>query len=235
MKPPASLVVLTGAGVSQESGLDTFRGAGGLWENHRAEELATPEAFRRDPALVHRFYNTRRARLSAVQPNAAHLALAELDARWPGEFLLVTQNVDDLHARAGSRRMLAMHGALRESRCERCGDERSWHGDLSTKTICPACHAAGGMRPNVVWFGEIPRGLERIQAALAQCGVFVSVGTSGVVYPAANFIAAARGRARTVELNLEPSAGSRLFDESRRGPATELVPALAHELLTAIP
>ena len=233
MARPPNIVVLTGAGISRESGLGTFRGPGGLWDRVRIEDLATPEAFRRDPARVHAFYNGRRAQLREVEPNAAHRALVELDARWPAGFLLVTQNVDDLHARAGTRRLLPMHGALRESLCLRCGDVRRWEADLSTETPCPACRAAGGMRPNVVWFNEMPRGMEEIGAALEGCDLFVAVGTSGVVYPAAGFVAGVRGRARTVELNPEPSAGAGLFDEARRGPATALVPDLVRELLAA--
>ncbi|MFT8245413.1 NAD-dependent deacylase [Roseomonas sp. BN140053] len=226
-----AIVILTGAGISQESGLATFRDPDGLWQRHRPEELATPEAFARDPALVHGFYNARRAQLRGVSPNAAHLALAELDARWPGELLLVTQNVDDLHDRAGSKRLLHMHGALREARCTRCAAVLPWEEDLSTATPCPRCGTAGGLRPNIVWFGEMPVGMDRIGRALDRCDLFVSIGTSGLVYPAASFVAEVRGRARTVELNLEPSAGSALFDEARHGPATALVPALVAELL----
>ncbi len=235
MARPPNIVVLTGAGISRESGLGTFRGPGGLWDRVRIEDVATPDAFRRDTARVHAFYNGRRAQLRDAEPNGAHRALAELDARWPAGFLLVTQNVDDLHGRAGARRLLHMHGELRESLCGRCGDVRRWEEDLSTETPCPTCRAVGGMRPNVVWFNEMPRGVAEIEAALDTCDLFVSVGTSGVVYPAANFVAAARGRARTVELNPEPSAGADLFDEARRGPATMLVPELVRELLAAWP
>ncbi|KAA2213102.1 NAD-dependent deacylase [Teichococcus oryzae] len=231
--PP--LIILTGAGVSAESGLATFRGADGLWEGHRVEDVATPEAFARDPATVHRFYNARRARLRdpAVRPNAAHLALARLCAAWPSPALLVTQNVDDLHDRVmqGSEALLHMHGSLRRARCLRCGAARDWDEDLSTDTPCPACGAAGGMRPDIVWFGEMPMGMDRIEAALAECGLFLSIGTSGLVYPAAGFVAAVQGEARTVELNLEPSAGTRLFDEAHHGPATEVVPRFVEDLL----
>ncbi len=234
--PHPRLVILTGAGISAESGLATFRDKGGIWATVRVEDVATPEAFARDPARVQGFYNARRAQLRdpAVQPNAAHRALAELDARWPGELLLVTQNVDDLHARAGSRRMVAMHGELAKARCLRCAAVPAWGDDLSVTTRCPACGEAGGMRPHIVWFGEMPLGMDRIGAALETCDLFVSIGTSGHVHPAAGFVAEVRDRARTLELNLEPSAGSRLFDEARHGPATRLVPEFVAEVLASL-
>jgi len=228
------IVILTGAGISRESGLHTFRDPDGLWARHRIEEVATPEAFARNPALVQGFYNARRAALRdpAIQPNAAHEALAELDWRWPGDLMLVTQNVDDLHGRAGSRRLVHMHGELAKARCLRCGAVGPWEGDLSPETPCPACAASGGMRPHVVWFGEMPLEMERIEAALDQCDLFVSIGTSGAVYPAAGFVREVRHRADTLELNLEPSEGSHLFDEARHGPATGLVPAFVREVLS---
>jgi NAD-dependent deacetylase len=230
--PKASIVVLTGAGISAESGLRTFRDAGGLWEDHRVEDVATPEAFRRDPGLVHRFYNARRAQLGAVRPNAAHEALARLEAGWPSEVLLVTQNVDDLHDRAGSRNLVHMHGELLKVRCLRCESVRTWAGDLDASTACPACGSAGGMRPHIVWFGEMPLEMPRIQAALERCGLFVAVGTSGNVYPAAGFVEWVPAWAHTVELNLEPSSVSSSFFERRQGPATRLVPDLVDELLS---
>lgn len=228
-----SLVILTGAGISAESGLATFRDAGGIWAQVRLEDVATPEAFARDPARVHAFYDARRAQLRdpAVQPNAAHRALAELDARWPGELLLVTQNVDDLHDRAGSRRLLHMHGELMKARCTSCGAVHRWTGDLSTDTPCPGCSRPGGMRPHVVWFGEIPLEMERIGAALDRCGIFAAIGTSGQVHPAAGFVAEVAGRARTVELNLQPSEVATIFDEAIAGPATETVPRFVEELI----
>jgi len=231
-----SIVILTGAGISRESGLATFRDADGVWAKLRLEDVATPEAFARDPARVHGFYNARRAQLRdpAIQPNAAHLALAELEARWPGDLLLVTQNVDDLHARAGSRRLVPMHGELLKARCLRCQAVQDWAEDLSTATACPACGAAGGMRPHIVWFGEMPLQMDRIGAALEACDIFVSIGTSGQVYPAAGFVAEVAGRARTVELNLEPSAGTELFAEAHHGPATEVVPRFVRELLGSV-
>ena len=228
MSAAPGLVVLTGAGVSAESGLSTFRDPDGIWQRVRIEDVATPEAFARDPARVHAFYNARRAQLPSAQPNAAHLALARLERAWPGPFLLVTQNVDDLHDRAGSR-PLHMHGELRRVRCLRCGRRHEWDGDLSTETPCPACGAMR-LRPDIVWFGEMPVGMDRIGAALDGCGLFVSVGTSGNVYPAAGFVQEAAG-AHTVELNLEPSAGSALFNEAHHGPATQVVPAWVERLL----
>lgn len=227
-----NLVVLTGAGVSAESGVPTFRDAGGLWEGHRFEEVATPEAFARDPALVQRFYNLRRAALKAVQPNAAHRALADLAARWTGRFTLVTQNVDDLHDRALAEvtpapgfRLIHMHGELAKARCTWSGQVVDCSGDLQTSHPSPF-HLRGEMRPHVVWFGEMPLEMDVIEDALEACDLFVSIGTSGAVYPAAGFVQVAHAvGARTVELNLQPSDGARLFNEGRYGPATEVVPA----------
>jgi NAD-dependent deacetylase len=229
------IVVLTGAGVSKESGLSTFRDADGIWARVRVEDVATPEAFRRTPERVHAFYNERRRGLQgeAVRPNAAHAALARLEAEWPGQMLVVTQNIDDLHERAGTRNLLHMHGELLKARCHFCHDVRPWREDLGTALACPACGKAGGMRPHVVWFGEMPFHMEEIDAALDRCTLFVSIGTSGAVYPAAGFVARVRERgfARTVELNLEPSEGASLFEESDYGPASVVVPAFVTELL----
>jgi NAD-dependent deacetylase len=230
-----NIVVLTGAGVSAESGIATFRGPGGLWEGHRVEDVCTPEALARDPELVHRFYDLRRAALAGVVPNAAHLALARLDAAWvgmgAGELLIVTQNVDDLHERAGARRLLHMHGELRSALCADCGVREVWAGDLPLGSVCGACGAAA-LRPDIVFFGEMPYQMDRIEAAVAGCDLFVSVGTSGAVYPAAGFVQMARYHgAATLELNLEPSAGSAWFDDTRLGPAGELVPAWVDEVL----
>lgn len=227
-----NIVVLTGAGISAESGVPTFRGPDGLWEGHHVDEVATPEGFRRNPALVQQFYDARRARLPEVGPNPAHLALARLDAEWPGDFLLVTQNVDDLHERAGSRRLLHMHGELLSAWCLACGARSPWSGPLADGPACPACGAEGRLRPDIVWFGEMPYHLDAIDQALAACDLFVSIGTSGVVYPAAGFVETARwAGARCIELNLEPSDVSSRFHESRQGRAGELVPALVEELL----
>lgn len=230
----SSIVILTGAGISAESGLKTFRDAGGLWENHRVEDVATPEAFRRDPALVHTFYNQRRAQLKEAQPNAAHAALARLEREWPSEVLVVTQNVDDLHDRAGSRNLIHMHGELLKVRCAPCARVHPWEGETTVETPCPACGRSGGMRPHIVWFGEMPLEMERIGEALERCGLFVAVGTSGNVYPAAGFVEQVPARTRTLELNLEASSVSSRFLEQRQGAATVLVPALVEELLGAI-
>ena len=227
-----NIVILTGAGVSAESGLATFRGPDGLWEGHRVQDVATPEAFRRDPALVQAFYDARRARLKEVAPNAAHQALARLDREWPGELLIVTQNVDDLHERAGAKRLLHMHGELRSAWCLACGGRTPWDDDLADGPACPSCGRAGRMRPDIVWFGEMPYAMERIERALMDAHLFVSIGTSGNVYPAAGFVQTARYvGARTLEMNLEPSSGSFLFDESRTGRAGELVPQWVEGLL----
>jgi NAD-dependent deacetylase len=227
-----NIVILTGAGISAESGLATFRGADGLWEGHRVEDVATPEAFARDPALVHAFYDARRENLGTVEPNAAHKALALLDAEWPGELLLVTQNVDNLHERAGSRRLVHMHGELAKGWCLRCNERFRWSGPMRMDARCPNCGSSGLVRPDIVWFGEMPYEMERIDDALRRCDLFVSIGTSGAVYPAAGFVQTARHcGARTLEMNLEPSLGSFLFDESRVGPAGELVPTWVDRLL----
>jgi NAD-dependent deacetylase len=232
MREIRNIVVLTGAGISAESGLATFRGPEGLWEGHRVEDVATPEAFRRDPVLVHRFYDARRANLATVIPNAAHEALARLDAEWPGELLIVTQNVDDLHERAGARRLLHMHGELNSAWCRACDARMKWTGEMGHGPACLGCGRAGGLRPDIVWFGEMPYDMERIDRALMDADLFVSIGTSGNVYPAAGFVQTARYvGARTLEMNLEPSLGSYLFDESRTGKAGELVPAWVEEIL----
>jgi NAD-dependent deacetylase len=227
-----NIVILTGAGVSAESGLATFRGPDGLWEGHRVEDVCTPEAFRRDPALVHAFYDERRAKLGSVKPNAAHEALARLDAEWPGELLLVTQNVDDLHERAGSKRLIHMHGENKKGWCLACNERCGWDGPMGLAAVCPSCGEVGLMRPDIVWFGEMPYAMDRIEEALRRCDLFVSIGTSGAVYPAAGFVQTARYcGAATLEINLEPSLGSASFDESRIGTAGELVPRWVDEVL----
>ena len=226
-----NIVILTGAGISAESGLGTFRDEGGLWAQHRIEDVATPEGFARNPKLVHDFYNARRAQAAEAAPNAAHLALAELEAKLDGELLIVTQNVDSLHEKAGSRSVLHMHGCLNGALCASC--DHRWEAPLkmTTSDACPACGAAS-TRPDVVWFGEIPYHMERIAEALSKADVFVSIGTSGEVYPAANFVAEAdHFGAHTIELNLEPSAGASRFAECRFGPASEIVPAWVQEEL----
>ena len=232
MREAANIVILTGAGVSAESGVATFRGPDGLWEGHRVEDVATPEGFRRDPALVHAFYDARRAKLGTVEPNGAHRALARLDAQWAGGLLLVTQNVDDLHERAGSKRLLHMHGELKRGWCLECDQRFAWEGPMGESAVCPSCAAPGSVRPDIVWFGEMPHEMERIDEALQRCDLFVSIGTSGAVYPAAGFVQTARYcGAHCIEINLEPSQGSIFFHESRIGKAGELVPAWVEEVL----
>jgi NAD-dependent deacetylase len=228
-----SIVILTGAGISAESGLATFRGPDGLWEGRRVEDICTPQALARDRRLVLDFYDQRRRALGTVAPNAAHRALARLDAAWPGDLLIVTQNVDDLHERAGAARMLHMHGELLSSLCEACGARDGFHGDMLGGPACPACDEAA-LRPDIVFFGEMPYAMERIEDAILNCDLFVSIGTSGAVYPAAGFVQAARhAGAETLELNLEPSAGSVHFHETRLGAAGVLVPAWVEEVLAA--
>lgn len=229
-----SIVILTGAGISAESGIRTFRAADGLWEDHRIEDVATPEAFARNPLLVQHFYNERRRQLlnPAIQPNAAHRALAELEDNWPGNFLLVTQNVDNLHDRAGSKKLIHMHGELLKMRCVYSGEVFPVSGDITPEHRCACCNAAGTLRPHIVWFGEEPLQMADIGHALERCTLFVSIGTSGNVYPAAGFVQAARrAGAHTLELNLEPSLGADNFAERRHGPASMIVPAFAAQLL----
>lgn len=227
----SNIVILTGAGISAESGLATFRGPEGLWEGHRVEDVATPGAFVADPHLVQRFYDERRAALATVEPNAAHHALGRLDDAWAGELLIVTQNVDDLHERGGAKRLLHMHGELKSGLCLACGERSPIEGALLDSPPCPECDQQM-LRPDIVWFGEMPYEMERIEEALLRADLFVSIGTSGAVYPAAGFVQSAKYRgAHCLELNLDPSQGSVFFDESRMGPASELVPAFVDELL----
>ena len=229
--PYSRIVILTGAGLSAESALGTFRGKDGLWDHFDLEEVATPEGFARNPVKVHEFYNMRRGWLKLAQPNAAHAALARLE-RTHGGVLTVTQNIDGLHEAAGTRHLIHMHGELDRALCARCGTSLPWAGDLSLSTACPVCHKPGFLRPDVVWFGEMPRDMERIYEALSSCDLFVAVGTSGTVYPAAGFVAeASAAGAHTVELNLDPSEGASLFAEAHYGPATEIVPAFVEKLL----
>ena len=221
-----NVVVLTGAGVSAESGVKTFRGPDGLWEGHRVEDVCTPEAFARNPALVYDFYNQRRQQLqSGIVPNAAHVALATYEHRHPDGFLLVTQNVDDLHERAGSRQLLHMHGELLSARCLKSGKRYRWRGDLDSNSPHPENpDLKGGLRPDIVWFGEMPFHMDRIIAALHKCDLFISIGTSGQVYPAAGFVQETPSTARRVEINIEPTSISTAFDEHIIGPAAIEVP-----------
>jgi NAD-dependent deacetylase len=235
-KTKPGLVILTGAGISAESGIKTFRASGsdnsgGLWEDHRVEDVATPQGFARDPQMVQRFYNERRRQLAGVEPNAGHRALADLERAWPGPFLLVTQNVDDLHERAGSQFLTHMHGELLKVRCNSCDVVALWKTDVLPDSRCPSCQASGRLRPHIVWFGEMPFDMDMIFKGLEQCDYFAAIGTSGVVYPAAGFVQAVGPKCHTVELNLEPSFTSGAFKECRQGPATQVVPAWVREML----
>jgi NAD-dependent deacetylase len=226
-----NIVILTGAGISAESGLRTFRADDGLWEDHRVEDVASPQGFRRDPDLVQRFYDERRRNILDAEPNAAHCALGRLDEAWDGELLIVTQNIDDLHERGGARRVLHMHGEGLSAWCTACDARHRWTGTLRDRPPCPAC-GEPALRPDIVWFGEMPYRMDDIFAALVRADLFVSIGTSGAVYPAAGFVQQAKSAgARTLELNLERSQGSVWFDETRLGPASELVPAWVEEIL----
>ncbi|MBT0670353.1 NAD-dependent deacylase [Novosphingobium profundi] len=242
MMPPRNIVILTGAGVSAESGIGTFRDSGGLWEQHRVEDVATPEAFARDPDLVHRFYDMRREQIQARAPNAAHLALARLQRDWPGQsggrVTLVTQNVDDLHDRAARAEgvvdadVIHMHGEHLSVWCTACDARQGWTGALADRPACPSC-GVPALRPDIVWFGEMPYRMEAILTAIDEADMFVSIGTSGAVYPAAGFVrTAAELGAWTLELNLEASQGTDWFDEARHGPATRIVPAWVEEMLS---
>ena len=231
MRDIHNIVILTGAGISAESGLATFRGPGGLWEGHRVEDVCTPEALADNPELVHRFYDDRRAALATVELNAAHRALAQLDAQWPGGVQIVTQNVDDLHERPGTKRLIHMHGELLSALCASCGDRGPWEERLAPGTACGACDNLT-LRPDIVFFGEMPYRMDEIDAAIRDCDLFVSIGTSGAVYPAAGFVQTARYvGADTLEMNLEPSLGSMMFADVRNGPATALVPAWVEALI----
>jgi NAD-dependent deacetylase len=235
-----TIIVLTGAGISVESGLATFRDAGGLWCGHRIEDVATPEAFGRDPKRVHEFYNLRRAQLKDAAPNAAHLALAKLAARWQGRFFLITQNVDDLHERAQTLhppaigyQLFHMHGELNKARCQASEEIIDWRDDLTVATPCPCCGKPGSLRPHIVWFGEMPLHMEFFAKIFPECDLFMSIGTSGNVYPAAGFVREVRAlsRSHTVELNLEPSLVNSLFAEKIYGPAGEIVPRYVERIL----
>jgi len=225
------IVILTGSGISAESGLGTFRDEGGLWSEYDLEEVATPEGFARDPALVHRFYNARRANCLGAAPNAAHAALARLQDFTKGDTVIVTQNIDDLHERGGAQGVIHMHGELLRALCATCGHRWDAPSDMAPEDPCAACGAAA-TRPDVVWFGEMPYHMEEIDRHLSTCDLFVAIGTSGAVYPAAGFVMEARrAGARTLELNLEPSDVAGLFHETRQGPAGVLVPRWVDEVL----
>ncbi len=229
-----NIVILTGAGISAESGIRTFRASDGLWEDHHIEDVATPEGYKRDPELVHKFYNDRRALLHTVAPNAAHQALAKLEAQWPEQVTLVTQNIDDLHERAGSKNVLHMHGELLKARCPHSNQTTDWPTAIHTTDLCQCCQFPEPLRPHVVWFGEMPLGLDRIYQALSEASLFIAIGTSGNVYPAAGLVhEAAMHNAHTIEINLEPSQVKSHFNEHRYGAATVEVVKCVNELLNA--
>ena len=233
MNKKLNIVILTGAGISKESGIATFRDSDGTWNQFRVEDVATPEAFARNPTLVHEFYNRRRQELKNIEPNAAHKALVKLELNWrKGRVFLITQNCDNLHEKAGSRNLLYLHGSLLKVRCVKCQHVyKSWD-DLSVETPCPRCQRTNCLRPNIVWFNEIPRRLSRVYQALHQCSYYIAIGTSGAVYPASQFVGDARqARAKTIELNLARTDVSHNYHETRLGPATETVSQLVEELL----
>ena len=236
MTKPLNIVVLTGAGISADSGVDTFRDPDGAWVKNDPMKVCTPEGFAADPALVHAFYNARRAQLPGVDPNPAHEALAKLEqelVRVGGSLTLVTQNVDNLHQRAGSKQIIPIHGHLDKAQCTACGEIHHWTEDLSTETPCPAC-GAQALRPYIVWFGEIPRGFDEVEEAMMAADLFVAIGTSGSVYPAAGLVAFAKERGiPRIELNLEPSDNAVLFTDQRYGKASEIVPGWVGEILSA--
>jgi NAD-dependent deacetylase len=231
-RPVNRIVILTGAGVSAESGLATFRDSDGLWEQHDPMDIATPEAFERDPALVYRFYNARRKQLQGVIPNEAHRALARLQIEFSGDVFLVTQNVDDLHERGGSAQVCHMHGQLDSVLCRTCGVTFTVYDDYDGNSTCPLCGSIGKLRPDIVWFGEIPYHMDDIGQRLQRCDLFVAVGTSGVVYPAAGFVREALlAGAMAVEINREISEVTEYFHQQRQGSATIEVGTLVDELL----
>ncbi|KAF0094971.1 MAG: NAD-dependent deacetylase [Puniceicoccaceae bacterium 5H] len=229
------IVILTGSGISAESGIRTYRGDEGLWENHRLEDVATPEAFAANPDLVYRFYNERRRQLKSpeIRPNPAHEAIARLQREYPGQVALITQNVDNLHEQAGSKQVWHMHGALTRARCTACEQSRAWHDDLDASHACPDCGQRSTLRPDIVWFGEMPMGLEHIVEQVEHCDLFIAIGTSGVVYPAAGLVQIARQQAlaHTVCLTLDPPVNEHQFHDYQQGLASELVPQLVDALL----
>lgn len=228
------ILILTGAGISAESGVSTFRDSDGIWSRYDYRQVATPEGFRANPTLVHEFYNNRRAQMQTVEPNAAHFALARLEREFDGEVLIITQNIDDLHERAGSKNLIHMHGELAKALCQRCRTRLEWKGPLTMFDHCPTCGHTGCLRPDVVWFGESPYHMDVIEEALKRASMFVSIGTSGSVYPAAMFVEEAGTMgAYTVELNLEPTEISHQFNRMIRGPATEIVPRFVDQILAA--
>lgn len=230
------IIILTGAGISAESGLETFRGVNGTWNNYKIEDVATPQAFARSPRTVNEFYNKRRREASIAEPNKAHYALAKLEKYVPNSFMLITQNVDNLHEKAGSKNVLHMHGTLNHVICLGCNQKSSWNDDVTVDSICPHCHAKAKLRPDIVWFGEMPYHMEEIEFALSKVDIFAAIGTSGTVYPAAGFVSMARqAGAECFEINLIASSHSySLFDDVLSGPATQTVPIFVDQLLERI-
>ncbi|WP_241609452.1 Sir2 family NAD+-dependent deacetylase [Rosenbergiella australiborealis] len=234
-KPMPKVVVLTGAGISAESGIATFRAADGLWENHAIEDVATPEGFQRDPEQVNQFYNARRRQLksSGILPNNAHRALAKLGTVLGDNLLIVTQNIDNLHERAGSPNVIHMHGELLKVRCCQSQQVINWHEDLHPSDRCTCCQFPAPLRPHIVWFGEMPLQMEGIYQAIAECDIFIAIGTSGQVYPAAGFVHEAKLQgAQTIEFNLEPTASKEEFIEGHYGPASQTLPAWVEMFLS---
>lgn len=230
----SSIVILTGAGISAESGIKTFRASDGLWEEHHIEDVASPEGFLKDPALVQKFYNARRTQLlsSKVTINAAHIALAKLQQQFSGSVTLVTQNIDDLHERAGSKQVLHMHGELLKKRCNKTQEVSDCQQDIGMNDACECCQQTGTLRPHIVWFGEMPFYMDEIYAVLSECDLFVAIGTSGHVYPAAGFVEiAARSGAETLEINLEESQVASQFEQGLYGKASEQVPVWVDSIL----
>lgn len=233
----SKIVILTGAGISAESGIQTFRGSDGLWCGHKIEDVATPEAFHRNPALVHEFYNMRRQQLLGqdITPNDAHRALAELEHNWGGDVVIITQNIDNLHERAGTQNLIHMHGELLRMFCLNCDNKHDIKTNLSITESCVTCGKVGTLRPDIVWFGEMPYQMDEIYQHLEECELFLSIGTSGNVYPAAGFVMAARQHgSHTIEINLEDSLVANAFHEHIYGPATKTVPALVASILDRV-
>ncbi|MFK7909049.1 MAG: NAD-dependent deacylase [Akkermansiaceae bacterium] len=226
------IFILTGAGISAESGLRTFRNSDGLWEGYKVEEVATPGAFAVNPMLVHDFYNARRSQLLAVEPNMAHHALVRLQLKWGDHLTLVTQNVDDLHERAGLRDVMHMHGELLKKRCTNCGVVSDCVSRIDTRSVCDDCGEPGCLRPHIVWFGEMPLLMDEIHEKLVACDLFISIGTSGAVYPAAGFAEEAKKHgAELVEMNLAGTDISSVFDRHIEGLATENVPKFVDQMI----
>ncbi len=227
------IFILTGAGISAESGIGTFRDANGLWNNHKVEDVATVEAFEKNPQYVHRFYNELKPDLLEAKPNLAHLCLTKLQTNYNGNVDIVTQNVDTLHEKAGSKNVYHMHGKIDEAICLNCGHILKSDDDVDTSTICPHCTMAGFMKPNIVFFGEMPLYMPEIEKKLRECDLFISVGTSGVVYPAAGFVYTAKYYgADTIEFNLEKTSNNCLFDEHIFGKCTNTLPEFVEKLLS---